>query len=192
MACIFVHLAVAKRYLSNHKGEIENEQDFIDGNVLPDVCEPTDKEDTHYGIRSERVDILKRFSEKISLPNFLRHNKLDSDINRGRFLHLITDWEYYNTFLPREYIRGVDLVSFFKDHMYTLIAHSDYLKQKHGVTFDVTSMEQRLIDLYAGWRKKDIERWGEVFEGKLLFTTDEIDGFIERMGLVNLEDYATI
>lgn len=82
-----IHLAVAKVYSIKHIKDINNYESFIDGVIFPDSV--SDKSVTHYGIESSKVN-LKAFLEK---------NEIDNDYNKGYFLHLVTDYIFYNKFL---------------------------------------------------------------------------------------------
>lgn len=87
-----IHIAVAKEYLKKHNNS-ENYEEFIQGNVRPDLTK--DKIKTHYG----------KSPTYTNLKEFLIHNKLDNSLNKGIFLHLITDYLFYNYYLkdvPRE------------------------------------------------------------------------------------------
>lgn len=87
MAGYIVHLAIAKEYCRKHKNQIKNEQDFLDGSIAPDGV--PDKKITHYGPSSS----------KVNLKAFLDDKKLDTDFNKGYFLHLVTDYLFYNRYL---------------------------------------------------------------------------------------------
>ena len=82
-----IHLAVAEEYLKKHKQKREEYNEFINGVIFPDSIK--NKQETHYG-------------EKSSLSNlyeFLKSNKLDTSFNRGYFLHLLTDYLFYNKYI---------------------------------------------------------------------------------------------
>ena len=79
-----IHLAVAEEYLRKHKIKNEKYDEFIDGVIYPDMVK--DKSITHYGEKSSKTNLYK----------FLQENKLDSSFKRGYFLHLITDYLFYN------------------------------------------------------------------------------------------------
>ena len=84
-----IHLAVAEEYLKKHKHKKEEYNEFINGVIFPDSIK--DKQKTHYG-------------EKSSLSNlyeFLKENKLESSFKRGYFLHLLTDYLFYNKYIDR-------------------------------------------------------------------------------------------
>ncbi len=87
MAGYVIHLAVAQEYLRKHSNIKENYEEFIEGVIYPDSV--SDKSLTHYGSKSSKV-ILK---------DFLKENKLDDSYKRGYFLHLVTDYLFYNRYL---------------------------------------------------------------------------------------------
>lgn len=83
MAGYVIHLAVAEEYLKKTKTE-EDYNEFIKGIIFPDSV--TDKKETHYGEKSNLVQLDK----------FLEDKNLDNSFNRGYFLHLVTDYIFYN------------------------------------------------------------------------------------------------
>lgn len=80
-----IHLAVAQEYL--RKNNKKKTDDFMLGSVEPDFT--TDKSKTHYG-KSPAYTNLKKYLES---------NKIDNDFNQGYFLHLVTDYLFYNYYL---------------------------------------------------------------------------------------------
>lgn len=87
MAGYVIHLAVGEEYLKIHPNEINNYDEFIDGIIYPDSV--TDKSLTHYGPKSSQVN----------LRNFFSDRDIDNDFNKGYFIHLVTDYLFYNKFL---------------------------------------------------------------------------------------------
>lgn len=87
-----IHLAVANEYVKKHPNEIKNLPDFFRGNISPDLTTKDKKGETHYGETSS-VLYLRKYFEK---------NNLESDYSKGYFLHLVTDYIFYNKIL--EYI----------------------------------------------------------------------------------------
>ena len=81
-----IHLCVAKEYIIKHG--IENEKDFFDGTVYPDGKK--DKNITHYS--------GTRGSAGTNLYKFLQDKKLNSSFNEGWFLHLLSDYLFYNKY----------------------------------------------------------------------------------------------
>lgn len=83
-----IHIAIGQEYLRKHKTKDKYEE-FIKGNVDPDLT--NNKVMTHYG----------KSPAYTSLKEFLKNNKIDNSLNKGRFLHLITDFLFYNYYLDR-------------------------------------------------------------------------------------------
>ncbi len=82
-----IHLAIAKEYTKKHKNQIDDYNKFIEGVIYPDSV--SDKSITHYGEKSS----------KANLKEFLLENNIEDSYNKGYFLHLVTDYLFYNKFL---------------------------------------------------------------------------------------------
>lgn len=87
MAGYVIHLAVAEKYIKKNPNDIENYDEFIAGVIFPDSV--SDKSLTHYGPKSS----------KVNLKAFLDENNIESSYNKGYFLHLVTDYIFYNKFI---------------------------------------------------------------------------------------------
>lgn len=85
MAGYVIHIAIAQEYL--RKNNIKYNIDFIRGSIQPDLT--NDKTKTHYG-KSPAYTNLKKF---------LLNNNIGTNLNKGIFLHLITDYLFYNYYL---------------------------------------------------------------------------------------------
>lgn len=78
-----IHLAIANEYLKRHENK-EDKEEFIKGVIYPDSVK--DKSITHYGKNSAHSNLYE----------FLCKNKIDNSFYRGYFMHLITDYFFYN------------------------------------------------------------------------------------------------
>lgn len=87
MAGYVIHLAVAEEYIRKHPKENASYDEFIEGVIFPDSVK--DKSETHYGEKSS----------KSNLYEFLKDRNIDTAFNRGYFLHLLTDYLFYNHYL---------------------------------------------------------------------------------------------
>lgn len=87
MAGYVIHLAVAEEYIKKYPEDIQDYNKFIEGVIAPDGV--LDKSITHYGEKSSKVNLKK----------FLESNEVNTDYNKGYFLHLVTDYIFYNKFL---------------------------------------------------------------------------------------------
>lgn len=82
-----IHLAVGKVYSQNNK--INNLSEFQKGIIAPDMAR--DKCKSHYGPYSSQPDLKK----------YVELNKDLDEFKEGYFLHLITDYLFYNRFLTK-------------------------------------------------------------------------------------------
>ena len=103
MAGYVIHLAVGEEHLRNFPDEIKNHEEFIEGIIFPDSV--TDKSLTHYGPKSSKVNLRAFFEEK----------DIDTDFNKGYFVHILTDYIFYNHFLekfsPKYIYRDYDILN---------------------------------------------------------------------------------
>ena len=81
-----IHLAVGNCYIG--KNNIHNKESFLKGCIAPDLLQ---KITSHY----------KKENGEIDLKRFLAEKPLDSDYNKGYFLHLVTDYLFYNKYLKQ-------------------------------------------------------------------------------------------
>jgi len=190
MASLLMHLAVAKRYLEKNGLDINDQTSFYDANILPDFDD--DKERSHYGKRGESKDLIKRHKEKVGLKKFLETRlcpyKLDTDMDRGLFLHLYTDWIYYNELLPLDYLATIDMTVFPKDNVYTSIVFDPYLEKTYGMNYGLTSMQEQVKEQFVKWNLFDEKRWGKDFSAKILFTKEQLDDFIELASELQIDE----
>lgn len=84
-----IHLATANEYMRKHPIEIKNKSDFLLGTIKPDFTTKENKGNTHYGYSSSIL----------SLRKYLREKDIDTDYEKGYFLHLVTDYIFYNKLL---------------------------------------------------------------------------------------------
>ena len=89
MAGYVIHLSVAEEYIRKHPKENEGYNEFIDGVIFPDSVKI--KSETHYGPESSKANLYE----------FLKEHKLKTSFERGYFLHLLTDYLFYNRYIDR-------------------------------------------------------------------------------------------
>lgn len=170
MASSAIHLAAANVYLKKH--DIKNREEFLMGVISVDIAE--DKFKSHYTKTRDTSDLLKYLEGKVQLNEFLKENSLDSDYNKGRYFHLITDYEFFNGFLDEEKLSELDFTTFKKQLYHDYGAINLDVKAKYNVVFpDVI--------------KKDDGTNGET--ECFLIDTSKLDTFIETLGSIDLESY---
>lgn len=150
MAGYVIHLAVAEEYIRRHKEQIKDYNKFIEGVIYPDSVQ--DKSITHYGEKSS----------KVHLDNFLKEHEIEDCFEKGYFLHLITDYLFYNNFLKY----------FSKDVYDDYDISNKYLIEKYNV-----KIPENIADkvFYKGGETK-------------LFKLQEIANFIEKTAGYDIEE----
>ena len=109
-----IHLAIAQEYLKKHKKDFS--EDFILGSIEPDFT--SDKSKSHFG----------KSPAYTSLSNYLKHNKPISDFDKGYFLHLVTDYLFYNY-----YVENFKKPQIYDDYDFT----NQFLINKYNVLLPV-------------------------------------------------------
>jgi hypothetical protein len=146
------------------------------------------REASHHGLTWESAnsdDLVEQLKTKASLEKFLKVNNLETDINRGKFLHLYADWEFYNNFLSKKYLKSVTLERYLDDLKYTSNTYDDYLITKHKLSFSSTSRENECIQIFKMWNNENAPK-----SGTLIFTRQELDDFIEQISSVDIDKLA--
>lgn len=85
MAGYMIHLAIGSVYAQNN--EIEDLQSFYKGIIEPDMID--NKAKSHYGLVTSQPGLNK----------FIKLNGISTSYKEGYFLHLLTDYLFYNRFL---------------------------------------------------------------------------------------------
>ena len=149
MAGYVIHIAIAQEYLRKNnikEGNIE----FINGAIAPDLTKI--KSETHYGEKPSKTNLKK----------FLMSNEVKTDYEKGFFLHLVTDYLFYNKYLGN-YIKEE------LHHEYDLL--NDYLIEKY--TVEIPESIKNQIHSEQGQHK--------------LLTKKLVETFIEDVSNLNLE-----
>lgn len=141
-----IHLAVGSVYLQKNK--IEDIESFKKGIIAPDKI--SDKMKSHYGPNSSNP----------GLNNFIELNGISSNYNEGYFLHLLTDYLFYNRFLK---------------------------KWDSNIYNDYDKSNKRIKEKYKISIPKEIENIVQFKTGKLeVLDEKELYRFIECVGKINV------
>lgn len=181
MASFNIHLAVAKRY-SEKQNKIKDIEEFYRGIIEPDLVE--NKEKSHYSGSRNKQDILEYLENKILLYDFLKSENMDTDYKKGVFLHLITDYLFFNNFFDKEYLKSTPYEEFCKDLYYSYRKTDSYLEEKYKLEYQ-NFIEKINDNIRRGREEKkafDVDR-----ENILLFS--KLDNFIEYVSNIDLEKY---
>lgn len=179
------HLAVAKRFLEKHPYIVKNVQRFFDGSVVADL--DPDKGRSHYGIRTEKYDIVKYNREKVNPDKFLTTHDLVDDFDKGLYLHLYVDYQCYNEFLL-DYFRQNKSSKQINIDIYEASRRDDeYLRQKYGVDYSDTNFANELKILNDDWDRETAEkRCSPDFHFNMPYDLEALDAFIEKMAETEL------
>ena len=146
-----IHLAVGKVYSENNR--IRDLESFEKGIIMPDLSK--DKAQSHYG----------PYSSSPGLDKFINEKGIEDSFNEGYFLHLLTDYYFYNKFLEE-----------WKPEIY-----SDYDK-----------LNEELIKKYGIKLPEEIKDKVNFKDGELKILNKEmIYKFVETVGKINIRGIIT-
>lgn len=110
MACSALHLLVAKEYCKKHN--IVDDSIYLAGAIYPDIQE--DKVASHFGVKIKPKSIRDALDSKIDIKAVLENLDLNDEFHRAIFLHLLTDYIYYN-YLYNEELEKVSIMQVLAD-----------------------------------------------------------------------------
>ena len=173
MASFNIHLAIGKKYMEKNP-IIKNEKEFYKGVIDPDLT--TNKKVTHYSGNVDGDDLIRRLTEKVLLNLYLKEHDIETDYDRGVFLHLVTDYLFYNFFFDREYLLSVTHPEFVQDlyHSYDIV--NEHVKEKYDIDYSEFGLEVKPLQ---GLDEND----------KGIIDIDKLDNFIEYVSSIDLDDY---
>ncbi len=175
MASINIHLAVAKRYIEKQK-DIKNIDEFYNG--IMDVDFAKDKVKSHYGKKEEGYNIIKDLENKVLLYEYLKTNNINTDYKKGIFLHLITDYLFFNNFLDKKYLQKTSDYNFITDLYYSYTMTNEYINKKYKI-YCLNNIKK--IDL------EKINNFDK--QGKNIISFEKLDYFIENVSSIELDKY---
>ena len=110
MACSALHLLIAEEYCKRHG--IEQVDTFLTGAILPDIQQ--DKVSSHYGVKKRPTSVKEALEYKIDIVKCVESIDFNKDSDRSVFLHLLTDYIYYN-YLYKESLEVSNMAKLIKD-----------------------------------------------------------------------------
>ena len=182
-----IHLAIGKRYIEkqkNKKDVIKNENSFYNGLVAPDLV--TDKKISHYTTETNKNNLEKYLLEKVRLDLYLKDNKVETDFEKGVFLHLLTDYLFFNEFFEKEFIKNIDYQDFVRDLYYSYEMTNEYLNKKYNIDFSIFG-DRLEKNIRKNKKEKKLED-SDLKEKKLIFSEKELDEFIEKISSINIKE----
>ncbi|MBR3613630.1 MAG: zinc dependent phospholipase C family protein [Clostridia bacterium] len=175
-----IHLAVAVKF--SEKNNIENKEDFYMGSIAPDLVK--DKSISHYTGMRDKNHLRQYVFEKVRLNEFLKENKVETDYEKGVFLHLATDFIFYQEFLSDEYLEDIGYDEMIQDLYYSYRISNPYLEEKYNIH------SLNLDDVMNNNIKQTLTRMHvDNTKGNNLLPEDKMDRFINKMAKLNIENY---
>ena len=173
MPSLMLHLKIGEEYLKNNN--IKNAEEFLKGCLAPDFA--TDKRKSHFGKIVDAQNYTQIINNKTDLFEICKNTKLDTDFNKGVFLHLVTDDFFYKTYMLRE------MKNYKKINQMPLEqAHKEIYEEYNRLAyyFYKTTPPQNLHLLP--------ERFKQYEQNKMkYFTENDINIIIEAMSNIDLE-----
>ena len=182
-----IHLAIGKRYIEkqkNKKDVIKNENSFYNGLVAPDLV--TDKKNSHYTTETNKNNLEKYLLGKVRLDLYLKDNKVETDFEKGVFLHLLTDYLFFNEFFEKEFIKNIDYQDFVRDLYYSYEMTNEYLNKKYNIDFSIFG-DRLEKNIRKNKKEKKLED-SDLKEKKLIFSEKDLDEFIEKISSINIKE----
>ena len=184
MASFGIHLAIGKRYCEK-VGITDGIKDIYRGIIAPDLVD--NKVDSHYSGELVKGDLVHNLPNKVLLTNFLANESIDTDYQKGVFLHLITDYLFFNDFFDKEFIAGVSSLKFCEDLYYSYDILDKYLIEKYSLDYsDFSDALSENISKTLNKFQVDKEEYSNILP------TDKVDDFIEKVSSIDLEKYKTL
>lgn len=172
MACATIHLAIAKKYLETHT--TLNYREVIAGTLYPDAADSNDE--SHYTDLNRGNDNVSHVRGKVNLYSFLKDHEYLNDFELGWFLHLVTDYLFFEECFDTEYLLENSYEQFCKDLYFAYDRLNLYLSEKYNIT------EDDYIDYPS-------EYYSGVPYEECILSRDLIDAFVNRVSSIDLETY---
>lgn len=180
MASFNIHLAIGQRYIE--KNGFLDEKEFLRGIIEVDLTD--NKKKTHYTGFNNQNNLLLWAKERVLLNKYLEKENINTDYQKGVFIHLITDYLFFNKFFNDNYYKNISYREFCKNLYYSYDNIDEYLERKYKIDYMEFIEEIKL-------NKAKYRNINKVYNkiGKSIISIKEIDSFIEYVSDINLEKY---
>lgn len=173
MASGNIHIAIAKKYLE--KNSKLNRFEVLKGTIYPDTIK--DKNSSHYAdIEKRGLDNISHLQGKVNLYSFLLDHPNLNDFEYGWFIHLMTDYLFFDECFTKEYLLTHTYDEFRRDLYFGYDCLIGYLNKKYNIT-------KEDFTIYPN------EMYPEKPYQKSIFTKKLIDDFITRVSNIDTEEY---
>lgn len=171
MASSAIHLAVAKKILEHNKAL--NKKEVLKGSLYPDTVK---KDISHYTDLNRKTDNVSHLQGKVNLYAFLLDHPNLTDFEIGWFIHLFTDYLFFDECFTKEYLLTHSYEEFRHDLYFSYDCTTNYIIDKYNITME--DYESYPNEFYPGKEYQDC-----------LFTKEMLDELINHAGNINIEKY---
>ena len=169
MAHVAIHEIIADRYIQKHPDEIKDVKEFVKGSVAPDLDEEMTnkrkfKDSSHYGRWSNG-------NVETNIDKFLEDENVDinQDYWKGYFLHLFTDYQFYNNHFNEEF--------------------EEMKRTKGNLREDYDYLFKEILERYNVTLSKYTDKYVNVKEGEPRYIKlEKLLDFIEEISDINIDD----
>ena len=172
MASSAIHLAVAKKYYE--RNNISDYDNFIVGSLYPDAAD--DKDQAHYTDRNRGTNNVSYLQSKVNLYSFLKGRKELNDFELGWFLHLVTDYLFFDECFSKEYLLENSYEKFREDLYFAYNCLEKYVSDKYNI--DKNDYKSYPSEYYPGFEYKEC-----------ILSKEMIDEFIDRVSSIDINEY---
>ena len=169
MASLTMHAVIANEYCKRHVGI--NYKEFSHGNLAPDLA--ADKNKSHFTKPSMTQELDENIKNKVGLTEYVDSHSLDNDFELGAFLHMLTDYIFYNHALRRD-VTDFKLLSLQESIKFLY----DDFARVNGFLADHYNIDLMLLPENC---------WKVSKEKPISMSFDEITNFIEHCANLDLE-----
>ncbi len=106
MPGLSIHYAVATH--STKQNNITNLQDYINGSFYPDLDQKLSR---HYSDPNVNPETITGLQKKVNLQAYIKEHSLNSDFEKGYFMHLVTDYLFYHDLCIKMYHKDSSMLS---------------------------------------------------------------------------------
>lgn len=185
MPSLDIHLAIAKKYIE--KNSITNISSFFEGSVAPDLA--PNLKISHYSGLQNKNNLVQYLENKVCLKKFLDNEPINDDYHKGVFIHLITDYLFFTTFLDKNYLKNISYEEFRKDLYYSYNLINGYLNCKYKIDYEQMLSSDLVEKIKNRIKTSQIEANIRDEIRINLINNDKLDSFINYISNINLENY---
>lgn len=180
MGSINIHLAIGQKYLEKNKNI--DKKEFLKGIIEVDLTD--NKKKTHYTGFNNKNNLLLWAKERVLLNKFLEKENIESDYQKGIFIHLITDYLFFNKLLDENYLKNISYDIFVQDLYYSYDILDEYLEKKYKI--DYMEFKEKIEE-----NKKKYKSTNKIIQevGKNILFLKDLEDFIEYVANINLDKY---